>query len=482
MNFFETENPEVAGSNKVKKPKKQRVKSASTLQAVNATKKTQKEPTFLARMANQWWNRLLTSIYSGNISEQSEQYAAHSTSKDYIWNSVGWGAWGAMFPLLTIVATQIVGVEQAGMFSMAFVIANLLWFLGNYGVRTYQVSDLDEQHSFTDYNINRVITCLIMLVVGYLWCEIKGYPQEMTKVCYGVFIFRMIDAYADVFEGRLQQMDKLYLAGISMTVRSALSTIAFSVFLILTRSLEVAGIAMAIGATASLLILTIPLTLFETPKSRKPSFKAIKEIFINCFPLFCALFLYALIDAMPKFAMENVLSYDNQLYFNTMYFPSHAIIMIAGIIYKPQLVRLATVWQDKSKHKRFDLIIWAMIGMIAAITAIVAVIMVWIGIPVMSFLYGVDFAKFKSLVVVMVVSGGVCASIDFLYQIITVLRAQQAVTKLYLIAFAFSVPVSMLLIGFAGLAGAVIDNLIIMAILFVLLVTEYFAIRKRLSK
>ena len=156
--------------------------------------------------------------------------------------------------------------------------------------------------------------------------------------------------------------------------------------------------------------------------------------------------------------------------------------MIAGIIYKPQLVRLATVWQDKSKHKRFDLIIWAMIGMIAAITAIVAVIMVWIGIPVMSFLYGVDFAKFKSLVVVMVVSGGVCASIDFLYQIITVLRAQQAVTKLYLIAFAFSVPVSMLLIGFAGLAGAVIDNLIIMAILFVLLVTEYFAIRKRLSK
>ena len=41
--------------------------------------------------------------------------------------------------------------------------------------------------------------------------------------------------------------------------------------------------------------------------------------------------------------MENSLSYDNQLYFNAMYFPTHSIIMMAGILYKPQLVRLANI-------------------------------------------------------------------------------------------------------------------------------------------
>ena len=35
-----------------------------------------------------------------------------------------------LFPLLIIIATQLVGAEAAGRFSMAFVIANLLQFIG----------------------------------------------------------------------------------------------------------------------------------------------------------------------------------------------------------------------------------------------------------------------------------------------------------------------------------------------------------------
>ena len=52
--------------------------------------------------------------------------------------------------------TQLVGVEQAGMFSLAFVTGSLLMIVANYGVRTFQVSDLEEEHSFSDYQINRV--------------------------------------------------------------------------------------------------------------------------------------------------------------------------------------------------------------------------------------------------------------------------------------------------------------------------------------
>ncbi len=36
--------------------------------------------------------------------------------------------------------------------------------LANYGVRTYQVSDVDEEHSFSDYQINRWITCAFMVL------------------------------------------------------------------------------------------------------------------------------------------------------------------------------------------------------------------------------------------------------------------------------------------------------------------------------
>ena len=60
------------------------------------------------------------------------------------------------------------------------------------------------------------------------------------------------------------------------------------------------------------------------------------------------------------------------------------------------------------------------------------------------------------------------AAIDFLYQVITVLRQQRSVTKLYVITFGFALFVPILLVNFTGLPGAVIGYLIVMCILLVL--------------
>ncbi|WP_293825057.1 oligosaccharide flippase family protein [uncultured Parolsenella sp.] len=441
-----------------------------------------KKPSRLGMLVGNWWNRLISAVYSGSLSSQTEQYTAHNTTQDYIWNSVGLGAWGVVFPVLSVVTTQLIGVEPAGRFSMAFVTGTLLLFIANYGVRTFQVSDLAEKHSFSDYQANRVVTCVVMLVVGILYCQLRGYDPQMFTLCMGMFVYRAIDGLADVYEGRLQQMDKLYLAGISQAIRSAAVIVAYSVVILITRSLGAAGIAMAVAAAASFVLLTLPLTFFETPKSKKLSLGSVKDLFVQCFPLFVALFLYNLIDNMPKFAMEGVLSYDNQLYFNALFSPAHIIIMVIGFIYKPQLMRLAEIWADPKRRGRFDIIVLAVLAIIVALALGVAGFMGTVGIPIMSFLYGVDFEQFRGLCYVMVATGGVCAAIDFLYQIITVLRRQKAVTRVYLLTLGFSLFVPPLLIGFTGLPGAVLGYLIVMCILLVLLVTEYLSIHAELSE
>lgn len=441
-----------------------------------------KRPSRLGMLVGSWWNRLIGAVYSGSLSSQTEQYAAHNTTRDYIWNSVGLGAWGVVFPVLSVVTTQLVGVEQAGRFSMAFVTGTLLLFIANYGVRTFQVSDLSERHSFADYQANRVLTCIVMMLVGILYCQLRGYDPQMFTLCMGMFAYRAVDGLADVYEGRLQQMDKLYLAGISQAIRSAAVIIAYCALILITRSIGAAGVAMAVASVASFVLLTLPLTYFETPKSAKLSIAGVRDLFVQCFPLFVALFLYNLIDNMPKFAMEGALSYDNQLYFNALFSPAHIIIMAIGFIYKPQLMRLAEIWADSKRRGRFDLIVLAVLAIIVALTGGVAVVMGTVGIPVMSFLYGVDFEQFRGLCYVMVATGGVCAAIDFLYQIITVLRRQKAVTRVYLLTLGFSLFIPPLLIGFTGLTGAVLGYLIVMCILLVLLVTEYLSIHAELSE
>lgn len=434
---------------------------------------------FVIRMANSWWNRVISSVYSGGLAAQTEQYTAHATRRDYLWNSVGQSAWGFLFPLISIVATQLSGADLAGMFTMAYTIATVLMWLGNYGVRTYQVSDLEEAHSFYDYLINRILTCVVMAAAAWLWCSVRHYTQPMLTICWGVFAFRIVDAAADVFEGRLQQMDKLYLAGISQALRCVAAFIPFTLVLLLFRSVPMASVALAIGGIASLVVVTIPLTLLETPRSRKMSFVELQEIFIDCFPLFSALFLYALIDCVPKLVMEGALSYDNQLYFNAMYFPTHSIIMAAGLIYRPQLVRLANIWAQPSQRPKFSRIVFLMLAVIAVISVIVGVFMYWVGIPLMNLMYGLNFTKYASLVMIMVVSGFFAACVEFLYQIITLLRAQGTVSKIYLVTFWLTIVISELLVRFSKLEGAVMASMISMGVLLIMLLMQYFSIRSQ---
>ena len=431
----------------------------------------------LRQLINAWFDRLVGAVTGGTLALEPAQYAEHQTSRDFLWNTVGTVAWGMSFPVLTVVATQLAGAEQAGMFSLAYVTGMLLMYVGNYGVRTYQVSDLAEAHTFKDYQVHRVLTCLAMVALGLAYCALRGYTGLMFSISLGTYLWKMLDALADVYEGRLQQTDKLYLAGVSQLVRSVAAFAFFTVVLLVARNIGVACLAMAVGCAVSFVLFTLPVTLFETPRSRRFSWRGVGDLFRQCFPLFVALFLYMLIDSMPKFMMEGMLSYDNQLYYSALFIPASGITLGVQSVYKPLLVRMASLWSNRTKRKAFDLIIIAILALIVGVTVVTMLIMSWVGVAFLSFCYGVDFEQYRGLAYVMVAAGGVTAAIDFLYQVITLLRRQKSVTRIYLMTFGFSLYIPWLLISFTELAGAVLSFMIVMSILFVLLASEYLSIR-----
>ena len=123
--------------------------------------------------------------------------------------------------------------------------------------------------------------------------------------------------------------------------------------------------------------------------------------------------------------------------------------------------------------------------------AVMAVILVITGItalhghnrlPLMSFMYGLDFEQFRPLAYLMVAAGGVTAAIDFLYAIVTVLRRQGDVMRLYLIAFAASVVLPLILVNLFALTGAVVSYLAVMVLLLGLLIWQYVNIRLEISR
>lgn len=291
-------------------------------QATRRRRERDREPGPVRRMVNAWWNRLLGAVYGGGFSMQEAEYEEHATSRDYLWNTLGTAVWGLAFPLLTIVSTQLVGAEEAGKFSIAFVTGTLIMIACNYGVRNFQVSDIDETTSFASYQLNRWLCGALALGCGLMYSSARGYDAQMATIGLGVYLYKVIDGVADVYEGRLQQADKLYLAGMSQTLRSVGVIAVFSVALLLTRSMPIAAMAMGVTAIASLVLVTAPLALLETEKSRRVSLREVGHLFVQCAPLFGALFLFNLIESMPKFVMEGTLAYKYQLYFNALFFPA----------------------------------------------------------------------------------------------------------------------------------------------------------------
>ena len=374
-------------------------------QATRRRRERDRQPGPIHRMVNAWWNRLLGAVYGGGFSTQEAEYEDHATRRDYLWNTLGTAVWGFAFPLLTIVSTQLVGAEEAGKFSIAFVTGTLIMIACNYGVRNFQVSDIDEKTSFASYQLNRWLCGALALACGLVYSSARGYDAQMATI-----------------------------------------------------------------------------GLLETEKSRRVSLREVGHLFVQCAPLFGALFLFNLIESMPKFVMEGTLAYKYQLYFNALFFPAQAILLSIGFVYKPQLLRLSSIWANPRKRRRFDLIIIAVMALIVAITGVCAAFMAGPGLPPMSFMYGLNFERYRTLALLMVVAGGVTAAIDFIYAIITVLRHAGDVTKIYLICFAVSVVLPVILINLLGLMGAVVSYLAIMALLLVLLIIEYTHIRQRIER
>jgi O-antigen/teichoic acid export membrane protein len=318
-----------------------------------------------------------------------------------------------------------------------------------------------------------------MLALGWAYCSLRNYDATMATIAAGAFGYRAIDAFADVYEGRLQQMNKLFLSGISLSLRTIIPLVVFSILLLATSSLPVASIALAVAEIAVLVVVTMPLALLETPVSRSWEWLEVREIFRECFPAFAAMFLFNLIESIPKFAMEGVLPYEDQVYFSAIYFPAQKALLALGFIYKPQLVRLANIWQDSTKRVRFDLIVVAMLGAAAVITLGMTIFAAIVGIPLASFLYAADFEPFRHAQYLMLLAGGFAAASDFLFQILTVLREQGKAMLAYVIAFVFVVAASMIMVRTAGFMGAVYAYLAVMVILFALLAAQYVTIRLR---
>ena len=314
---------------------------------------------------------------------------AYKPSKaDYFWNMSGCLASAMASLLLVIGVTRIMGTEAGGIFSLAFSLGQLLMMLGNMGLRTYQVSDLEERYSMGEYVVNRIISCALMMLCTCVYGIATRCSGEKFAALLLIVGTKMIDAFADVFEGQLQKEHRLDLAGISMTIRMAVTTLLCLGLLMVTRQLMVACGCMFLGAVFCLTAFSVAPAL-RVHRQRGVlhrqgiSLRKSIALFVPAIPLFFSSFGLMMIAGMPKYAIDFLMTESAQAIYGILYLPAQVVSLLSNFIFKPLIAEMAYDWQYGLKE-RFVRRIRKLLVFIAAGDGVILLGTWLLGIPVMN--------------------------------------------------------------------------------------------------
>ncbi len=405
--------------------------------------------------------------------------------KSYVWNSVGGMLNAGQSVLILIVITRACGLEAAGIFSIAYATANLLLYLGNYGVRNYQVSDLKEAQSFQTYLTHRIITTAAMLAAGGVYCawslRFGGYSGQKAAVVFAMCALKAVDCIEEVIEGRLHQRGRLDLSGKIMTARIVIS---------------IGGMIAALMMTGDLLASTWVAFVFAVLTDAVMAFLYRKEIALTrhkmdgkgllvlttaCFPVCAANFLSFYLTSAPKYAIDAWMSETVQAQYNFIAMPVFVIQLLNMFMYQPVLVKMTIAWTEKNK-KSFLKSFGKIVAGLLVISGIVLLGAWIVGIQALSILYATDLTPLRAELMLILVGGIFLAMSGFYSAVLTIMRVQNFIPGIYLVGTVLSVLFTTPMTKSLGIRGAVLAFVISMALVACMLTILFARTLKTIAK
>lgn len=378
----------------------------------------------------------------------------------YTWNALNAIISALQNPVILLVITRTNGVYDAGVFSIAFAIATLMLYVGLYGLRRFQSSDLDEKYSFSEYHGMRILTCSMMIFISIIYCIygmiFTGYSMEKALVIFMICIVKVCQAYSDVYHGCMQQKGRLDVATKSSSIRYGLEMAAYAAMLVITRNLLLSTAAFMAASIAGLIFTSV--NAGGNYCTYRPSFNRtkIKALAIEGFPLFASLFLNMYISNAPKYAIDTFLTEEIQAIYNMVFMPAFVVMLIANFIFNPILTTYAELWLESTRESiaKLKKQIRKQMLFILALTVLGLAIAATIGIPVLSIIFGVDLAGYKMELCIVMLGGGALAYATYFSTVITVIRLQKTLIVCYgIIALAAKLLSKFFVLGY-GIAGA----------------------------
>lgn len=208
--------------------------------------------------------------------------------------------------LTTVLAVRWSNFETAGVYAMAISFTNIFYYVAVFGIRNFQISDVEEKYTQEQYAGARSVA-ILAASVGFCVMAWTSRLDRYTMSCYGMYmIFKLEEAYSEGFFAVAQKEGRYGVLSGSLAMKGLLSVGLFAGILGWTHDLLIAIAAMDAGYGAAVLIADTKY-LRETWKGIR--IKGCGDILIHCVPLLLISLSVPIMNYVTRYAVEQQFSY-----------------------------------------------------------------------------------------------------------------------------------------------------------------------------
>lgn len=378
--------------------------------------------------------------------------------KQAFFNTVGNVVYLGCTWLLTVLVVRVSGYDDAGVLSIAMSVGNIFYFIGMYGMRSFQSSDVTHKYSDKTYIKTRFVTVgiSILLCLGYLGISRLfggGYGLYTSAAVLIYLLYRSLEAGSDVLFGELQKDGRLDICGISMSVKGILSVVVFFVLLKLT-DLNVAMLGMVAVAAALMVFYDYNRykALHNEPETEAVG--TVKELLIEGFPMLLTTLFPIIITALPRLALE--FYYDKTLLgiYASICTPTVIITTLVPNILCPFMTLYGKLYNEGKNGKLMRMFLLSLLLTVAL--GAVACLCAWLlGDWALSLLYNEQILEYTYIFVPIIIATVVYALSMCGNSVLISIRTPVALTVFSGAAFAVCVVISYPLAKEYGMWGTV---------------------------
>lgn len=415
--------------------------------------------------------------------ENIEKEEVKNFRKNFVWNIVGTGFNSFNSLIFLIIVTRINGITEAGVFTLAFSTACILYVIGTYAGRVYQVTEVDKDITDKEYIINRIFSCILMMLVTVGFVIFRQYDLYKSVIFVLLAFFKCLEAFSDVLYGILQKNNMLDVVGKSYFIKSLLSVVFFIIVDLITHNIIISCVAIILIWIVIIIFYDIIRMKNLINLSTKVDFSRVFRIFKKGFFIFAITFLGLYLLNAPKYAIDSYLTEDIQAIFGIIVMPATVMGLVGQFLMHPYLNTIVELYSE-NKIKELKKLILKIITYIFGFGVLASILAYFLGVPVLNLIYGIDLNGYQ-IHLVAIIMASTLYNIGMIYSsVLTTIRSTFIQFIMYLIVVIITYILSNSLTQSNGINGATIAYFVTMLIYFILytVITNLKLIKNRNKK